>query len=271
MMVRRNSGFTLIEITMILVLLGIFASVTAARYYDMSEDARFRAAVSSAAELQARLNACFGENMLGGMNCANAKSHASTIENIADDGARKFGEYEFETETKQYDSMTLRYRYGETGVFQPLSGFTVALPVCEGESRYPTLQVGIDLYKRFMNFEMGSGGKYDEKATEDGWTFSASNRDGYYKFFVISPAGVKIEVGKWKNNGINGVDQISIHINNKEEDKKRISNSSSSVQTNKERANLIEIFKNNFPHWEEMFTIETTKSGFQYVVPKAIF
>ena len=68
----RAAGFTLIEITMVLILLGILAAVAVPKYFDMQEEARIKAADSAIAEAQARINAYFGQLLLEGNSCEQA-------------------------------------------------------------------------------------------------------------------------------------------------------------------------------------------------------
>ncbi|MGN0009599.1 MAG: type II secretion system protein [Desulfovibrionaceae bacterium] len=90
---RTQAGFTLIEIVMVLVLLGILAAVAAPKYFDYQDAAEQRAALATVAEAQARLEATFGEKLLEGKSCAEAISYAGQIKNLADDGNSAFGEY----------------------------------------------------------------------------------------------------------------------------------------------------------------------------------
>ena len=65
-----QKGFTLIEIVMVLVLLGIMAAVAVPKYFDLQELAEKRVAETVTQELQARLNADFAERILEGkMSC----------------------------------------------------------------------------------------------------------------------------------------------------------------------------------------------------------
>lgn len=90
---RTQAGFTLIEIVMVLVLLGILAAVAAPKYFDYQDAAEQRAALATVAEAQARLEATFSEKLLEGQSCVEAISHAGQIKNLADDGNSAFGEY----------------------------------------------------------------------------------------------------------------------------------------------------------------------------------
>ena len=92
---NRNPGFTLIEITMILVLLGIIAAVAVPKYFDLLEESRMRAAQAAIAEAQTRIHAHFSEKVLAGLDCASAvQSVNDTMDSIADAPGRVFGEFQ---------------------------------------------------------------------------------------------------------------------------------------------------------------------------------
>ena len=69
---NKQSGFTLIEIVMVLVLLGILSAVAVPKYFDLQAQAQQRAAQAAVAEAQARVNALFAEALLKGESCSNA-------------------------------------------------------------------------------------------------------------------------------------------------------------------------------------------------------
>lgn len=73
---KKQAGFTLIEIVMVLVLLGILAAVAVPKYFDLQAQAEERAADAIAAEYQAQLNGKFAEQILTGTACATARQTA---------------------------------------------------------------------------------------------------------------------------------------------------------------------------------------------------
>lgn len=64
-----QKGFTLIEIVMVLVLLGILAAVAVPKYFDLQEQAEEKVAETIGQEFQARLNAYFAQELLEGTSC----------------------------------------------------------------------------------------------------------------------------------------------------------------------------------------------------------
>lgn len=65
-MSKKQMGFTLIEIVMVLVLLGILSAVAVPKYFDLRDKAEEKAAAAIAAEVQARLNGGFANALLAG-------------------------------------------------------------------------------------------------------------------------------------------------------------------------------------------------------------
>ena len=68
----RSHGFTLIEICMALILLGILAAVAVPKFFDLQDESHQRAASAAVAEAQARINAYFGDQLLSGKSCLEA-------------------------------------------------------------------------------------------------------------------------------------------------------------------------------------------------------
>lgn len=63
-MSKKQMGFTLIEIVMVLVLLGILSAVAVPKYFDLRDKAEEKAVAALAAEVQARLNGSFANELL---------------------------------------------------------------------------------------------------------------------------------------------------------------------------------------------------------------
>lgn len=68
-MSKKQMGFTLIEIVMVLVLLGILSAVAVPKYFDLRDKAEQKTAQAMVAEIQARLNGGFADALLAGKAC----------------------------------------------------------------------------------------------------------------------------------------------------------------------------------------------------------
>lgn len=98
---RRSPGFTLIEICMVLVLLGILAAVAVPKFFDLQDESRQKAAQAAIAEAQARINAVIGQKLLEGFSCADAvKAVNDDLKSptgvIADQPGKYFGDYQLQ-------------------------------------------------------------------------------------------------------------------------------------------------------------------------------
>ena len=72
-----QKGFTLIEIVMVLVLLGILAAVAVPKYFDLQEEAEKKALDAVAAEVNARYNGYVAQFILEGRACSQDVLHTA--------------------------------------------------------------------------------------------------------------------------------------------------------------------------------------------------
>lgn len=77
----KNKGFTLIEIVMVLVLLGILAAVAVPKYYDLQDEALNRAAEAIVADVQSQMHSSFAQGILDGQSCSDAQRQAIQVIN----------------------------------------------------------------------------------------------------------------------------------------------------------------------------------------------
>lgn len=74
--VMNKKGFTLIEIVLVLVLLGILATVAASKYYDLKDKAKEAAAYAYANQFSAEINNRVAKLLLEGKTCLEARKKA---------------------------------------------------------------------------------------------------------------------------------------------------------------------------------------------------
>ena len=105
---NKQSGFTLIEIVMVLVLLGILSAVAVPKYFDLQEQAKLRAAQAAVAEAQARVNAVFADQLLKGKDCTTSLAEAVKTEEGAQVNGVAMGDWTvtFATDTGEFTSVT---------------------------------------------------------------------------------------------------------------------------------------------------------------------
>ena len=135
-MSKKESGFTLIEIVMVLVLLGILMAVAAPKYFDLQEDALKQTAKAAVAEWQARFNAQFAKELLGDKDCQTARTDALTTMNAATEknsifpSDSKMQWKDGETVSTTAKNLTVVSKQSSKEVWSQ----EVVLPVCEADT-----------------------------------------------------------------------------------------------------------------------------------------
>lgn len=92
---QHKSGFTLIEIVMVLVLLGILTAVAVPKYFDLQDETEKLAAQTAVAEAQARIHARFAQLLLTDNACQKALNQVKDLALLADssEGGARFGDF----------------------------------------------------------------------------------------------------------------------------------------------------------------------------------
>ena len=83
----KEKGFTLIEIVLVIVLIGILAAVASSKYYDLKEQTEDAAAVAFAHEFASEVNNQLAQRILDGEDCLKAKT--ALLEGSGDDSIGK--------------------------------------------------------------------------------------------------------------------------------------------------------------------------------------
>jgi prepilin-type N-terminal cleavage/methylation domain-containing protein len=83
---RRQSGFTLIEIIAVLVVMGLLAAVAIPKYFDLQERARRKAIYTAVSEIKVRVNQHFSSQLLDGRTAGQITYNSASIDtNLGED------------------------------------------------------------------------------------------------------------------------------------------------------------------------------------------
>lgn len=134
MQIRRNAGFTLIEIIAVLVLMGILATVATPKFFDLGAGSKRLAAGTALNEAQVRINARFSRLMYAGLTCEDAVKSVNTLALVADKAEgeeARFGSFLLSPAEKEIPeaglAVSVRMADDKDHVFQPGS---VYVPSC---------------------------------------------------------------------------------------------------------------------------------------------
>lgn len=126
MQIRRNAGFTLIEIIAVLVLMGILAAVATPKFFDLGAGSKRLAAGTALNEAQVRINARFSRLMYAGLTCEDAVKSVNTLALVADKadgGEARFGSFLLSPAEKEIPeeglAVSVRMADDKDHVFQP--------------------------------------------------------------------------------------------------------------------------------------------------------
>lgn len=135
-MSKKQMGFTLIEIVMVLVLLGILSAVAVPKYFDLKDKAEEKACGAIAAEVQARLNGGFANELLNGED----KSCVAALDEGVKEGVKAISEST--SVTTNYTVDTSKLAAAKTGGNYEIvitgdkpHKFNISVPECSSYTR----------------------------------------------------------------------------------------------------------------------------------------
>lgn len=141
-MSKKQMGFTLIEIVMVLVLLGILSAVAVPKYFDLQEQAELNAAKATVAEFQSRLNARFASALLQGKSCSDARTAAKAGDSslkgmtgalVGDDFGTGWSVAFDNTKTSQLNVTRNGTTYPGTTYASQAKYFEITFPKCDSD------------------------------------------------------------------------------------------------------------------------------------------
>ena len=127
-------GFTLLEIVMTLVLIGILSSIAVPKYMDLSAEAERRAAAAPVTEGQIRINGLFASRLFGGAPCEDARLESMNLSKTADasaEGGCRYGAFILKAEDVSEEGGTASVSAEAVGSGRALGTVgTLRFPVC---------------------------------------------------------------------------------------------------------------------------------------------
>lgn len=132
-MSKKQMGFTLIEIVMVLVLLGILSAVAVPKYFDLRDKAEEKAMAAVAAEYQAQINGEFANQLLNkSAACSSAVSTA--LSNTQTNFKVTDQAYTVSLGTVSNGTAELTVTGKGTGTDAKSKKFDIAVPICNNST-----------------------------------------------------------------------------------------------------------------------------------------
>lgn len=125
-----NQGFTLIEIVLVLVLIGILTAIAVPKYFDLEKQAEERAMQTIVAEFSSRFNGHFATNLLKGEDCTAHTIFLSAGTALTEMSSELANSYEI-SPAGDFDYNGHKWQFGITSLSSGSTlNFTLNLPIC---------------------------------------------------------------------------------------------------------------------------------------------